>query len=223
MVTYPDCDPRHYDRRLFKGGDGGAEQARQDEERRQAKIQAGVDAINSKFNDPARAKSYDALAGTVRDLNMLDVDQQMGEASRQNMFGLARAGLTGGSVDAESGAELARRYNEGRIKSVQAGQQAAAGLKTTDEGARQNLISLAQTGMDTGAAATMSANQMAAAAESANANSNTHTVADLFRGLNQAYMQQQYLNARPAANPAPNTGFFGGSAFGRGYSGTVRN
>lgn len=293
MLIYPTTDPRRYDPRLYKGGgDGGAEQMRQDEAARQAKIQAAVDAINGKFGigngntaaapdrgaftsapttrveyfgggggeggaDPqavytelpggfdqagydkamadwqaaqadvnaakaTREGLYSDIQGAVRDVNLRDLDTQFTDASKQNLFGLARSGLLGGSVDAESGADLTRRYGEGRIKAEQAGQAAASDLRSTDEKTRQNLISLAQSGIDTGTAASLAAGQMSAAADLARSNTASSSIGDLFSNLSQGYLANQVLKAKyPNGLPQSPTGY-GSNVYGTGgYSGTV--
>lgn len=286
-------------RRLYpKGGDGGAEQMRADEQARQAKIQSAVDAINGKFGvgpaqaaptqaqfttagTPGRAASpggwvatsggdagegyqgpaveavaatpgaFDSVgfkvamdkwtadqgAGTGREAMYTDIgdatkkvatrdlDKQFTQASKQNLFGLARSGLLGGSVDAEAGGDLQQRYGEGKIRAEQAGVGAASDLKSVDEKTRQNLISLAQSGIDTGTASSLAAGQMAAAADSARANSGSATVGRLFDDLGQAYLQNTALRARyPNGLPAQSQGSMYGNLFnGKSYFGNVQN
>ena len=197
MLIYTRHDPRFFDRRLHKGGDGGAGAMRQQEEERQAKVQAAVDAINGKFGygdanaSAQRQAMYDDVKSATRDTALRGLDKQYTTASQQNKFGLARSGLLGGSVDAESGADLTTRYGEGRIQAEQAGIGAASDLKALDEKTRQNLISLAQSGIDTGTAASLAAGQMAAAADSARSGAAVANVGDLFGNMSQAYLRQQ--------------------------------
>lgn len=224
MLIYPRSDPRRYDSRLYKGGDGGAGQMRADEQERQRKVQAAVDTINSTFNGSGREAMYDDISNATRDVAMRDLDQQHTQASKQNLFGLARAGLLGGSVDAESGADLARRYGEGSIRATAAGQGAAADLRAVDERTRQSLIGLSESGMDTGTAAMMASGQMAAATDAARSASASANVGRLFDDLGQAYLQNQVLKARTAAPAAGSTpGQYSSNLFtGSQYGGTVR-
>ena len=209
-------------RLLFKGGDGGAGQLRADEQARQAKIQAAVDAINGQFSRAGTA-AYDDLGGAVTGVAQADLDKQFTVADKQNRFGLARSGLLGGSVDAEAGADLSQRYGEGQIKAEQAGLGAAADLKSTDERTRQNLISLAQSGIDTGTAASLAASQTAAAANAAKAQVPAATVGDLFSNLSQAYLSNQALQGRyPTGLPQQQgSSLFGNLFSGKGYTGKV--
>lgn len=287
MLIYPTTDPRRFDSRLYKGGDGGAGQMRADELERQKRVQAAMDTINSYFGkggtsaaptreqfssgnptsrmlmgnavegsgldvpgatfDEAgynaamaawreqqsragtagaqREAMYQDISDATRDVAVRDLDQQHTQASNQNLFGLARAGLLGGSVDAESGADLARRYGEGQIRATAAGQSAAADLRSVDEKTRQNLISLAQSGLDTGTAATMASGQIAAATDAARSATKAATVGRLFDDMGQAYLQNQVLKARTPQQPAYGSqpGQYASNLFtGNQYGGTVR-
>ena len=275
------------------GGDGGAADMRKEEEARQAKIQASVDAINGKFgigsgnnaaapsrnafersggrsveyiggggeggNDPmpvytdlpsgfdqegydramaqwqaqqtdvsgakaARDALYGDIQGAVRDTNVRELDKQFSEASKQNLFGLARSGLLGGSVDAEAGADLGLRYGEGKMKAEQAGLGAASELRANDEKTRQNLIGLAQSGIDTGTAASLAAGQMGAAADLARSNTSSASIGDLFSNLSQGYLANQQLKARyPNGLPGQTggSGYFSNLFGTNSYSGTA--
>jgi len=204
------------------GGDGGAGDLRAQELTRQAKIQAAVDAINGQFAKAGDAP-YMGVQSATKEAATRDLDKQFTEASKNNLFGLARSGLLGGSVDAESGGDLRGRYGEGQIKAEQAGIGAASDLKAADERTRQNLIGLAQSGIDTGTAASLAAGQSSAAAETAKANAGSATVGRLFDDLGQAYLTNASLKARyGSATPTQSTGsgYFGNLFSGKQYSGT---
>lgn len=207
------------------GGDGGAGQLRADEAARQAKVRAAVDAVNNTFSGANREAMYADIADATRGVATRDLDKQFGTASKQNLFGLARAGLLGGSVDAEAGGDLQQRYGEGKIRAEQAGLGAASDLQSTDEKTRQNLITLAQSGIDTGTASQLAAGQLAAAAQTAKANSQQASVGRLFDDLSQAYLTNTVLKSR-YPNGIPNTGnqggIFGNLFSGKTYTGTVQ-
>jgi len=214
-------------RRLYhKGGDGGAGQMRADEAARQQKIQAAVDAVNGKFAGAGRDAMYTDIGDATTQVAKRDLDKQFTQASKQNLFGLARSGLLGGSVDAEASGELQQRYGEGKIKAEQAGVGAASDLQATDERTRQNLISLAQSGIDTGTAAQLASGQMSAAAEAAKAGTQQASVGRLFDDLSQAYLTNTAMKARyPSGLPAQQQGgmSFGNLFSGKAYTGTVTN
>lgn len=174
--------------------------------------------------DPANSREnlYKQQRNAVFDLNRQDVDRQAAEAERFNRFGLARAGLMGGSVQVDSLADINRRTNEGLMRAGGIADQAAADLRTADEQARANLIGLAQSGIDTGTAASQSLNALrvnSANAASARAGA---TVGGLFNDMAQAYLMNQMNTGRAAAGSGTNQQqWFGVSNPRAGNSGTV--
>jgi len=204
------------------GGDGGAAAAQQQERERQARIKAATDAINATFNNSGRESLYADQRGAVFDLNRLDVDRQATEAERFNRFGLARAGLMGGSVQVDSLADINRRTNEGLMRAGGVADQAAADLRTADEQARANLIGLAQSGIDTGTAASQSLNALRVNSANASSARAGATVGGLFNDMAQAYLMNQMNTGRAAAGSGTNQQqWFGVSNPRAGNSGTV--
>lgn len=199
------------------GGDPAAESRRQEEER-QARIKAATEEINNIFGnkvkrqqlgvdgyewvdgDPANSRDtlYTSHRGTVYDLNKAEVDRQAGVAERTNRFGLARAGLAGGSVDVDSTAELNRRTNEGLLRAGGIADQAAADLKASDEKTRANLISMAQSGVDTGTASQMALQGLKVNADSVAEQRSGASIGGLFNDLSQAYLANQATAGRNA-------------------------
>jgi len=170
------------------GGDGGA---RQMEEERQARIKAATDAINSVFNGAGRDALYTSHRDAVYDLNKREVDRQAALAQRQNRFGLARAGQLGGSLDVDSNAEINRVTNEGLLKAGGLADDAAAALKSSDERTRSSLISMAQSGIDTGTAASMALKGLDVNASQAVGQRTAASIGDLFQNIGQAYYMNQ--------------------------------
>ena len=195
----------------------------------QAGFDAAMKAFQGQQTDVSGAKTArDALYADIGDATTQtatrDLDKQFTRASDQNIFGLARAGLSGGSVDAESGGDLQSRYGEGKIRAKQAGVGAASDLKSVDEKTRQNLIGLAQSGIDTGTAASLAAGQSAAAADVARANTAGASIGQLFDNMGQAYLNNRVATAQyPNGLPQQSSGssFFGNLFTGKGYSGKV--
>lgn len=195
--------PRHKGEKLrpHKGGGGGDGGARQMEEERQARINAAVSQINNIFNNKvpeSREQMYTNQRQAVYDLNTRDVNRQAADAERLTRFALARNGLLGGSADVDSGFEINRMTNEGLMKAGGIADQAAADLRMSDERTRGNLISMAQSGIDTGTAQQMALSGLAANAEAAKSSAAAATVGDLFSGLSGAYMGNMYNNAYKA-------------------------
>lgn len=214
------------------GGDPAAESRRQEEER-QARIKAATDEINNIFankvkdasgnwvaGDPANARDtlYADQRKTVYDLNKTEVDRQAREAERTNRFGLARMGLLGGSVDVDSNTELNRRTNEGLLRAGGIADQAAADLKASDEKTRSNLISMAQSGIDTGTASQMALQGLKVNADSVAQQRSGSSIGSLFNDLSQAYLANQ-MNAGRAAGAGYGQQWFGVSAPTQRYAG----
>lgn len=186
--------------RLYcKGGGGGSDAAEKMERERQARVEAATNTINSIFNNQANDRNalYDDQRNTVYQLNEMEAKRQAEEAARANRFGLARTGLLGGSVDVDSNSEINRRTNEGLMRAGSIADQAAADLKLQDEQSRANLISLAQSGIDTGTAASMALNGLSANAANAAGARGGASLGSLFDGLGNAYM---YNQAKQGAN-----------------------
>lgn len=200
------------------GGDPGAEARRQEEER-QARIKAATEAINATFNNTGRDALYADQRTAVYDLNKREVDRQAAEAERLNRFGLARTGLLGGSVNVDSVADLDRRTNEGLMRAGGIADQAAADLKTADERTRSNLISLAQSGIDTGTAAQQALKGLEVNAANAAGARAGSTVGGLFNDLSQAYLMNQQNQGRQSGMQYGQQ-WMGVSSPGQRYQGT---
>lgn len=172
------------------GGDPGAE-ARKQENDRQRRIAAATAQINRVFNEGNREAMYTDQKANVYDLNKMEVDRQATVAERDNRFGLARNGLLGGSVDVDSNQELDRRTNEGLLRAGGIADQSAADLKTADERTRSNLLSMAQSGIDTGSAATMALEGLKVNADNVAQARAGATIGNLFGDLSNAYLMNQ--------------------------------
>jgi hypothetical protein len=182
-----------------------------------------ANATEADRNRTLRDTQYTDIAGAVRDTAMRDLDRQYGTASKRNTFGLARSGLLGGSADAESGGELTELYGEGKMKATQAGQGAASDLRMTDEKSRQALIGLAQSGLDTGTAASLAQGQMASAGDLARSQAAGANVGRLFDDLSQVYVAQQIAKARGGVPQGQQPSGYSYSGFGPSrYTGTVQ-
>ncbi|MBK5570094.1 hypothetical protein [Ensifer sp. SSB1] len=145
-----------------------------------------------------RQQLYDQQKQAVTDLNRREVDRQYTEAERSNRFALARNGLLGGSADVDSNADLQRRTNEGIMQATALGDQAASDLRTADERTRQGLISLAQSGIDTGTAQQTALAGLNANSQAAEGARGGATIGNLFSDLSQAYLANQVNAGRTA-------------------------
>ena len=142
-----------------------------------------------------REKLYGEQEQAVYDLNAKDVNDQYADAERANRFGLARNGLMGGSADVDSNARLQEITNEGLLQAGGIADSAAAKLRAQDESARQSLISMAQSGIDTGTAQQMAIESLNATAQQAQGQRGGATIGNLFDNLSQAYLTRQIMQA----------------------------
>jgi hypothetical protein len=165
-----------------------------------------------------REAMYADQRKAVYDVNSQEVNRQALEAGRTNRFGLARAGLAGGSTDINSNAELNRRTNEGLLRAGGIADQSGADLRTADERTRANLISMAQSGIDTGSAATMALGGLKSNVDSVAAQRSGSTIDDLFGNISAAYLANQTNQGR-AAGMNQGAQFYGVSDPNKKYAG----
>lgn len=165
-----------------------------------------------------REKLYGEQRQAVYDINARDVNRQYGDAEKANRFGLARNGLMGGSADVDSNARLQEMTNEGLVKAGGIADNAASALRTADESARQSLISMAQSGIDTGTAQQMAQQQLESTSQRAQGERSGASVGNLFGNLSQAY-----LRGRTIQDTTPNlmnNMTTGGNSVRKTYSGS---
>jgi hypothetical protein len=143
------------------GKDKASKAAERAERERQATISRNVASINRAYGG-REAQYSDYLSAVQRQLGD-EVTRQRADASRQSRFATARGGLTGGSAAIDAGRQLAREGAQASIEAERQAQGAVGRLRSADEDARLNLISLAQSGNDIG-----NAQDRAAAANRAN-------------------------------------------------------
>lgn len=157
------------------------------EAERQARISANVSGINSAY--AGREGQYAAFADALRKKYTGDLTRQQDTASRNLKFELAGAGLTGGSVAKDQGADLGRQMTEGTVAAEQKVGAQEAALRGADENSRMQMISLAQAGGDIGNAAVQTGNMLRANYD-ANANG-ANTLGDVFGGTAATYKAMQ--------------------------------
>ena len=99
--------------------------------------------------------------------------------------------------------------------------QAAADLMANDERTRGSLISLAQSGIDVGTAASQALNGLAANAAQARSDTAGATVGDLFGSMGQAYLMNQMRKGMQAGQGQQGQQWFGVSNTRSGDQGNV--
>lgn len=207
--------------RHYKGHSNAAvNYQRQQDAELKARIARATAEVNRIFDQSARDSAYQQQRDAVYKLNADEVNRQSAAAERANRFGLAQAGLLGGSADIDSNAELNRRTNQGLLNAQGMADNSAASLRTSDEQTRQNLLSLANSGQDPTSVATMATKQLSANLQNAAADKAASQIGNLFGDLSNAY-----LTRAQAANMAGNSALLSNlykNAYGNG-SLNVRN
>ncbi len=133
----------------MSGGNDDAQKAAERAEReRQASIAATTGAVRDVFNSPARTAQYEDAYQATRALGMTDLDRQKAQADRDARFALARGGLTGGSRANDVGRQLGEDYVKGLLEVDRRALAGKADLMAADQTAQNNLISMAQAGLD---------------------------------------------------------------------------
>lgn len=133
---------------------------------RQIAIKQGSAAVNSVFDDPARAQQHTDFLQALRQFYTSDANKQKGIADRRLKFSNARSGLTGGSAAVDSNRTLGEEYSKGLLDAENRAQGAYSDLQNQDEQTRLGLLSAVRSGLDMTTAA-----QRAGAAMQGNASS----------------------------------------------------
>jgi hypothetical protein len=172
------------------GGDPAKEQQKYDQQR-QAKVDATTAQIRDLYNSKSREADIAKYQADAQKLYMHTLDQQSGEAARQLKFALARTGQTAGQVAVDKGADMTKQYNEGVLKVQRAAGEAAARLRQSDADSQQNLIQMAQNGMDMGTANTLALQGIRTNLLAANSSIAPSALGNAFSGLADTYQFSQ--------------------------------
>lgn len=171
--------------------DNSAEIARQQEQKRQARIAAGrseVDQTLSGFDDDFFKQRSDEYAAHY----LPQVDRQFEDARDTSVKGLARQGALGSSWGARMMADLSRAYETNRGDIANRAVDTARQTRSSIEGVRGDLYGQLEAGLSPGDAAS----RAALAAEQYQTASDYSPLGDLFAGQlgqfgNAAILQQQ--------------------------------
>lgn len=198
------------------GGDGGASQARQQEEQRQNNIRSGTASINNLFDTQFTDEYYKNRRKAYLDFANPQLDDQHADARKKLTYWLDSRGMLDSSGRVQKEAELQKEYDKSkRAVSDQAlAYENDARSKVTD--ARGNLINMLSSTGDTQGAVT-AANSRAAALSAPDAYS---PIGDLFSGFTSTLGHQAALERADSYGGSGvgraqigryNTGVFGGS------------
>lgn len=180
-------------------GGGSSNQAQQqaaaDEAKKNADIQASIAGINKIYDDPSRQGQYDQLAKDTTKYYTDDVNRQEAVAARKQKFALARQGLSGGSESAYQGKVLGQDYTKAILQATQKGQQAEASLKSQDEQTRENLVAMAESGLDAGTASQQATRSLQSNLLSSQSGATADSLGSLFGDVTSTYQASQDAKA----------------------------
>lgn len=171
------------------GDDKATKQAARAEQERQAQVERGRAAVDEAFQ--GRSGDIAGFADALRAhfSNLLGREHE--DSARQLRFGLARGGLTSGSLAKDAGFNLSREFQEGTLANDRRVQGAVADLNQADEAARLNMYNLVQTGGDVGTATARAGAAMRANIGSALSAGTAQGIGDVFGGTADLYRRQQ--------------------------------
>lgn len=195
----------------FGSTDKASKQAQQQQANNQTSIDTNVKAIDSAF--AGRQQQYDKYLGAVNDSYRTQLDFQQQKATRGLKFALARGGQTGSSLAADQGSELQREMGQGQITAQQQAQAKLSGLMSSDQAEKQQMISLAQSGVNIGNAGQQTATALQANLGNAQSALLPNTLGNIFgdisnnvNSMNQAAQTRMGLRAAQSyANPFSNS------------------
>ena len=176
------------------GSSKASDAAQKREDERQAEIGRSTSAIDAAFGN--RGAQQQEFVNSLREFLTGDVRRQQKVAGRRSKFGLARAGLTGGSQAVDQGRTLAEEFTEGLLKSERTAQGGLADLKAQDEQARLQLLGLAQTGLKAGTAASRASEAIQSNLAGASARGLQEGVGDVFGKTANLFRAQEEAAAR---------------------------
>lgn len=145
----------------MSGGNDKAQKAAEASEReRNAAITQSTASVRNIFNSPERQAQYDDLYDATRTLGMGDLAKQKTGADRDARFALARSGQTGGSRANDVGRALGEDYVKGLLEVDRRALAGKADLMGADQQSQNNLIAMAQSGLDMTTASQQASNAL---------------------------------------------------------------
>lgn len=186
--------------------------AQQQVQTQQQGITNNVAAINQAFS--GRQQQYTNYLNALNTSYQQQLGVQQASAGRGLKFALARGGMTGSSVAADQGGLLQQEMGQGTITAAQQAQAKLAGLQSSDQAAKNQMISLAQAGNMTGAPAQQSATALNANLNNAQANLGPDTLGNVFGGVTNSVQNMQAQQQQRLGLNASSMYAYGGAGTG---------
>lgn len=203
------------------GSSGGNAQreAEQAEKERQAQIRATQQRIEGAFSQPQREADIADFLNATRGYYREDANRQQGDASRNLQFALARSGMVGGQYDADTNRRLAETYQRGLLEADRRAQSAAASLRSADQQAKQQLLAMAQSGLDMTTATQNASQALRNNLAGATADAREGTLGNLFSSFGDIYSQSVKQQEEKRAQRDVYRTLYQPSGYQTGYSG----
>ncbi len=178
------------------GSNNRAANAAADRERANtARLETTTKGINTLFGSPERQAQYGSFLDALRARFGEQLGKQRQQAERQMRFGLARAGLTGGSENVSANRRLGERSADAALDAESKAQGSVDDLRSQDNSTRLQLLGLAQGGADATTAATRGLEGLQMNLSRARNAGNSATLGDFFGDIGNAYRSRSAADA----------------------------
>lgn len=179
----------------------------------------GATAEDAAKNLAARNAGYGQVKTNSLNFMNEDINRNREDAARAMRFGLARSGLTGGSVDIDENANLTDANQRSTVQANQLADNQVQQIRADDEATRAELIGKITAGLDADSAATTAAQRMQSNREKAISAPPSHMLDNLFGNIGNFWNQAQY--SQGVANPYGSGSGIGAIGSSGGYKGRL--
>ncbi len=197
---------------MAKGGDGGAGQARADEQARQERIRAGTARIDDIFSQNFNDASYGARKQSYLDYATPQLEDQYAKAQKELVYALDRGGNLDSSTRAQKLGELEQLYGTNKQAVADQGLAYETQARTAVEDARADLIRTLNSTGDADGAANSAISRSGALSQPDAYSPLGQLFTDFTAKLGtQAALERASALSGGAIQPRFTTGLFGGS------------
>lgn len=180
---------------------------------RQNNINQSISQINSAYGSPTRQAQIDAFGRNLNQYYTGQANEQEATNARNLKFAQARSGLTGGSANVDANTQLSKDYTKALLQASQLAQGGKASLEQSDVNAKNNLISLAETGANIGAIPGQVATAQKASLDAAQNYGNANALGNIFANTAGIYQTEQNAAANRKAQVSPIGSLYGAPGF----------
>lgn len=146
-------------------------------------------------NKQAREQGYSQIRSSNMAIMQDDIARNRADATRALTFGLARSGLTGGSVDIDENRNVTDANQRMLIQANQLADNQVAGVRAQDESKYANLIQSIDAGLDADTAITTATQAMQNNRTQAINDPTSSSLNNLFAGIGNAWSNYEYGKA----------------------------